>query len=164
MNIKTELNDIDRQLLLTYASCDMKLKRTAETLNYGQSSVTLRMRTIKRLTGLNPHKFWQLCKLLDEYCGGIVDLTANSVSDLSTDDDNVENSAKGHGKGIPKDMDFVQKDTAEDKARRAENARAIAADNREAQRMGLHYGDYKAGRPPRKAYSRPECTPLVVKI
>lgn len=164
MNIKTELNDVDRQLLLTYASCDMKLKRTAETLNYGQSSITLRMRTIKRLTGLNPHKFWQLCKLLDEYCGGIVDLAANSVSDLSTDDDNDENPAKGRGKGIPKDMDFIQKDTAEDKARRAENAQAIAVDNREAQRMGLHYGEYKAGMPPKKTLPKPEWTPLVIRI
>lgn len=159
--MKTKLNDIDRQLLLTYAKCDMKLKRTAETLNYGQSTVNQRMRMIKRLTGLNPHKFWQLCKLLDAHCGGIADLTANAAIDTSDDD---EDFIPGPSKGIPKNMNYIQKESAEDKSRRAANVRAIAADDREARKMGLHYGEYKAGMPPRTPTPRPAWTPLVVKI
>jgi sugar diacid utilization regulator len=59
-----ELNEIDVQIIRAMAECDMRTCAVADKLHYCQSAINYRLRRIKRITGLNPHGFFDLQELL----------------------------------------------------------------------------------------------------
>lgn len=58
------LDGLDYRIILALAENDMKVSLAAEKLSYCDGTLYYHMNKIKRLTGLDPKKFYDLVKLL----------------------------------------------------------------------------------------------------
>jgi carbohydrate diacid regulator len=59
------LDSLDFRLILTLAENDMRATETSYALDVHRGTVLYRMGKIKALTGLDPQKFYDLCKLVE---------------------------------------------------------------------------------------------------
>ena len=65
------LTDLDREIVQAFADNDMNVARTAEAVYMHRNSVNYHLDKVKRLTGLNPCKFYDLVKLVTEKEGEV---------------------------------------------------------------------------------------------
>lgn len=63
------MNAIDKQFILVLAECNMNAAEAARRMMYHRNTITFRMQSIKKKTGLNPGNFYDLIKLV-EMVGG----------------------------------------------------------------------------------------------
>lgn len=59
------MDDIDVRLIRAFAEHDMNVTDTADAVRMHRNSVLYRLKVIKRTTGLDPRKFYDLIKLLE---------------------------------------------------------------------------------------------------
>ena len=59
-----ELNSADVDVIRAMARCDMDSTKAAQELHYHVGSVKYHIQRIKRITGLNPRRFFNLQELL----------------------------------------------------------------------------------------------------
>lgn len=64
------MTELQIRIIKCYARNDMKLEPTARELHYHRNSLIYQMNKIKNETGLDPHKFYDLWKLLFSLMGG----------------------------------------------------------------------------------------------
>jgi DNA-binding PucR family transcriptional regulator len=57
------LTSQQRLLITTLADCDLRLSKTAQVLGWHRNTLSNRMDTILRQTGLDPRRFRDLCQL-----------------------------------------------------------------------------------------------------
>lgn len=62
---ETKLRDIDYLIIKKMAENDMSIKQTAKSVFMSHTGCDARTKIIKRITGLNPKKFYDLVKLLE---------------------------------------------------------------------------------------------------
>lgn len=63
------LDGLDYRIIRALADNDMKVSVAAEKLHYCEGTLYYHMNKIKRLTGLDPKKFWDLVKLVKSVKG-----------------------------------------------------------------------------------------------
>ena len=59
-----KLTDLDIQTVLTFAESNMNISETAQKLFFHRNTVVYHLDKVKRVTGLNPHKFYDLVELV----------------------------------------------------------------------------------------------------
>lgn len=59
------LNDMDFRVILALAKNNMRVTETAYELDRHRNGILYRIGKIKRITGLDPMNFYDLCKLLE---------------------------------------------------------------------------------------------------
>lgn len=64
-----ELTEREKDIIQTFAECNMKSMATAQALYLHRNTVVYHLEKIERETGLNPLNFYDLIKLLKE-CEG----------------------------------------------------------------------------------------------
>ena len=64
MGSRDILDGLDYRIIRALADNDMKVSVAAELLHYTEGTLYYHMNKIKRLTGLDPKKFWDLVKLV----------------------------------------------------------------------------------------------------
>lgn len=60
-----KLTDLDREVVLAYADCNMCWYATARKLYMANGTADYHLRKVHKLTGLNPKRFYDLVKLVD---------------------------------------------------------------------------------------------------
>ena len=58
------MNDLEARIILVMADCDMKITEVAKVMYVHRNTVVYHIDKIKRKTGLNPTKFYDLCELV----------------------------------------------------------------------------------------------------
>ena len=58
------MNDLEARIILLMADCDMKITEVAKVMYVHRNTVVYHIDKIKRKTGLNPTKFYDLCELV----------------------------------------------------------------------------------------------------
>lgn len=58
------MTDLDVEIILALADCDMSVARTGQKLYMHQNTVKYHLAKVKKETGLNPKCFYDLVKLL----------------------------------------------------------------------------------------------------
>jgi sugar diacid utilization regulator len=64
------LSNLDREIIMAFAKYDMKPYRVSENIFLAKGTVMYHIKKIKKITGLDVRKFYELCELLevmDEY-------------------------------------------------------------------------------------------------
>lgn len=61
---KDKITPIRREIILALADCNMNVMATARKLFRDHSTVRYHIRIIKRITGLDPMNFYDLCELV----------------------------------------------------------------------------------------------------
>jgi hypothetical protein len=61
-----EIEDLDKKILLTYASTSMSQSATAARLHYSRNTITYHFNRIRDKKGLDPRDFYDLHKLISE--------------------------------------------------------------------------------------------------
>lgn len=64
------MTDLQIKIIKCYARNNMKLQKTADEMHYHRNSILYQMSKIENETGLNPHNFCDLWKLLFSLMGG----------------------------------------------------------------------------------------------
>lgn len=59
-----ELTKLDKDIVLSLADNDMNVSKVARALYMHRNNVIYHLRKVKSLTGLDPMKFYDLCKLI----------------------------------------------------------------------------------------------------
>ena len=59
-----ELTDLEKRIVLNFARCNMSITKTAQKMNYARNSVAYHLRQVKRKTGRDPKKFYELASLV----------------------------------------------------------------------------------------------------
>ena len=59
------LSDVQKETIKAFAECDMNASKTAEHMYMHRNAVIYNLNEIKRKTGLEPRKFYDLIKLLE---------------------------------------------------------------------------------------------------
>ena len=59
------LNEMDFRIILTLAKYSMRVTETAYELDKHRNGILYRIGKIKRITGLDPMNFYDLCKLVE---------------------------------------------------------------------------------------------------
>lgn len=59
-----ELTDLEKRIVLTFARCNMSITKTAQKMNYARNSIAYHLRQVKRKTGRDPKKFYELASLV----------------------------------------------------------------------------------------------------
>ena len=72
------LNETDYRVILLLADNSMRVPETAYALKLHRNTILYRIGKIKRITGLDPQKFYDLCKL--------VDMARNAIEERKSDD------------------------------------------------------------------------------
>lgn len=54
-----------KEIILTMADHDMNVKRVAEVLHYHRNTMVYQLNKIQSIYGLDPRKFYDLCKLVE---------------------------------------------------------------------------------------------------
>ena len=60
-----ELTNIERQVIRTVADCDLNVTQASRVFHYHRNTLVYHMEKIKRKTGLDPRRFWDMIKLLE---------------------------------------------------------------------------------------------------
>lgn len=60
-----KLSGTDKQVILTYAECNMRVSNTSRALYMSRSNVDYHLEKVRLETGLNPKCFYSLIKLVD---------------------------------------------------------------------------------------------------
>lgn len=63
------MTEIDKLVLFALADCDLNISRVAKKLNYHRNNVWYHVEQIKKKTGHNPTRFYDMCYLLKVYGG-----------------------------------------------------------------------------------------------
>lgn len=58
------MNDLEKKIVLAFARCNMSISKTAEKMNYARNSIAYHLRQVKRKTGRDPKKFYELAQLV----------------------------------------------------------------------------------------------------
>ena len=64
------LSNLDREIIMAFAKYDMKPYRVSQNIFLSKATVMYHAKKIKKITGLDIRKFYELCELLemmDEY-------------------------------------------------------------------------------------------------
>ena len=64
------LSNLDREIIIAFAKYDMKPYRVSNNIFLSKATVMYHIKKIKKITGLDIRKFYELCELLkimDEY-------------------------------------------------------------------------------------------------
>ena len=61
---KIELTDLDKEVILCAAEGNLRVPQAADVLHYSITGMQYRFARIHKITGLDPHNFWDMCKLL----------------------------------------------------------------------------------------------------
>ena len=64
--IKGELTELDCEIVLAFAENDMKVSETAQKFFFHRNTIEYHLDKVKRKTGLNPKKFYDLTELVLE--------------------------------------------------------------------------------------------------
>ena len=64
------MNDLQKQVIITYAKNDMCIDRTAKAMHYRRSTIGYHIERIRTITGLNPRNFFDMIKLYEMAIGG----------------------------------------------------------------------------------------------
>ena len=67
------MTEVQKKIIKSYAGNDMSVNATAIELHYNRNNVKYHLTKIKKETGLDPRKFYDLCKLLFSVMGGDLD-------------------------------------------------------------------------------------------
>ena len=67
------MTEVQEAILKSYARNDMSVNATAIELHYNRGNVKYHLTKIKKDTGLDPRKFYDLCKLLFPTLGGDIE-------------------------------------------------------------------------------------------
>ena len=59
------LDDKKREILRTFADCNMSVLGTAKKLHFHWNTITYHLNAIQKKTGLDPRNFYDLVKLLE---------------------------------------------------------------------------------------------------
>lgn len=59
------MNDRHKAIILAMADCDLQISKTARKLYCNRNTIIYHLQKIKVETGLDPEKFWDLCKLVE---------------------------------------------------------------------------------------------------
>ena len=59
------LTDVQKEVLKKFADNDMKITCTAKAMYMDWNTINYHLREIKRKTGLDPKRFWDLVSLLE---------------------------------------------------------------------------------------------------
>lgn len=59
------LTDIEKEIILAYAECDMNTVRTGRKIYLHWNSIEWRLKRIHQKTGLDPKRFYDLVKLVE---------------------------------------------------------------------------------------------------
>ena len=59
------LSDVEKDVIRALADCEMKTKTAADNLHYHVNTIVYRCEQIKKRTGLNPRRFYDLVALLE---------------------------------------------------------------------------------------------------
>ena len=81
-----DISYLDVEVLRGLALNNLKIKNTAEYLHRSRHTIDYHVRNIKKVTGLNPRNFYDMCKLLVRY--NIMSFDINTG--LVINDDNEE--------------------------------------------------------------------------
>lgn len=81
-----DISYFDIEVLRGLAKNDLQLKPTAQYLHCHRNTITYHIQNIKKVTGLNPRNFYDMCKLLFMY--GVIGF--DSSVGLVINDDNKE--------------------------------------------------------------------------
>ncbi len=60
------LTTADKRVIVAYAKNDMNCNRAGDELHYNHTSIHYHLNRIREKTGLDPRKFYDLIKLLEE--------------------------------------------------------------------------------------------------
>lgn len=63
-----ELSQLHKDIILSLAKNDMNISKVARDMKYHRNSILYHMDKIKRETGLNPYKFYDLMTLVFIIC------------------------------------------------------------------------------------------------
>ena len=58
------MSETDREVLIAFAECNMNRSKTARKLMYHRNNILYHLQKIREETGLNPYRFFDLVKLL----------------------------------------------------------------------------------------------------
>lgn len=59
------MTDEEKNIILCYAENDMNVSKAAEKMHYHRNTILYRFTKIHRKTGLNPQRFYDLCRLVE---------------------------------------------------------------------------------------------------
>ena len=62
--IPMELTELEKRMVLNFARCNMSITGCAKKMNYARNSVAYHLRQVKRKTGRDPKKFYELAQLV----------------------------------------------------------------------------------------------------
>lgn len=60
-----DLTDIEKEIIIQMADCDLRLGEVAKQINYCRGAVYYHVKRIFKKTGLNPRSFYDLLILID---------------------------------------------------------------------------------------------------
>ena len=60
------MTEMDKKVILALAECDMCVSRTGRKLYMHHNSIMYHVRRIREITGLDPKKFYDLQRLVEE--------------------------------------------------------------------------------------------------
>lgn len=60
-----DLTEVDKQVILALAECDMKISKAARKLYMHRNTIYYHIELIKNKTGCDANKFYDLLKLVD---------------------------------------------------------------------------------------------------
>lgn len=64
------MTDVEKNIVLSYAENDMNETKTARAIHYHRNTIEYHFKKITEKYGLNPHKFYDLIKLIKMAKGG----------------------------------------------------------------------------------------------
>ena len=59
-----ELTELEKRIVLNFARCNMSITKTAQKMNYARNSIAYHLRQVKKKTGRDPKKFYELAQLV----------------------------------------------------------------------------------------------------
>ena len=59
-----ETTELEKRIVLNFARCNMSITKTALKMNYARKSIAYHLRQVKKKTGRDPKKFFELAQLV----------------------------------------------------------------------------------------------------
>ena len=59
-----ETTELEKRIVLNFARCNMSITKTALKMNYARNSIAYHLRQVKKKTGRDPKKFFELAQLV----------------------------------------------------------------------------------------------------
>ncbi len=58
------ITELEKRIVLNFARCNMSITKTAQKMNYARNSIAYHLRQVKKKTGRDPKKFYELAQLV----------------------------------------------------------------------------------------------------